>query len=179
MMITKSLSLEELAFVVCKVLKDNGVDAVLTGGAVVAIYSDNLYMSYDLDFVTHSSLKEIDNILKRIGFVRKGRSFFHSETDYYLDFPAPPLSVGDKPVDTFNEITKKNGYLKLLTPTHCVMDRLASYYYWDDNQALTQAVMVSSKQKINLVEIKEWSENEGMSDKYAGYVKELKKYSGI
>lgn len=177
MKITKTSSIKELALIVCKILKDNGVDAVLTGGAVVSIYSDNLYQSYDLDFITHSSLRDINEILQKIGFTKKGRSFFHPETDFFLDFPAPPLSIGDKPVNTFNEITSKKGYLKLLTPTHCVMDRLASYYYWDDNQALTQALLVSSKQKIDLKEIKKWSENEGMLIKYNKFLKDLKKRS--
>lgn len=48
--ITSKTTLKELAFIVGKVLKDCSIDAVLVGGAVVSIYSDNKYESSDLRF---------------------------------------------------------------------------------------------------------------------------------
>lgn len=48
--------------------------------------------------------------------------------------------------------------LCLLLPTYSVKDRLAAYYYWNDAQALDQAVMVAQAQKINLKAVKRWSE---------------------
>jgi len=173
--ISADISLRDLALRVGGVLKDAGIDGVLSGGAVVSIYTRNRYQSYDLDFITHSSLKDLEVALSPLGFVREGRLFHHPDTDYYLDFPAPPLSVGNRPVSEFNELREQSGYLKLLTPTHCVMDRLAAYFYWNDHQALEQALMVANAQNIVMDEVRSWSEAEGMSDRFRVFADRLKK----
>lgn len=164
--IPKDVSLRDLALRVGGILKDAGIDAVLSGGAVVSIYTRNRYQSFDLDFVTHTPLKELQAVLSPLGFRREGRLFHHPDIEYYLDFPAPPLSVGNRPVSEFNELCEKSGYLKLLTPTHCVMDRLAAYFHWNDHQALEQAVMVARAQRIDVEEVRSWSEAEGMSARF-------------
>lgn len=175
MKITKNISLKDLALIVGKVLFDADIDAVLTGGAVVSIYTDNMYQSFDLDFITHSSYKKLEKALMGTGFFREGRYFRHPETDFFIDFPAPPIAIGNKPIYDFNEIITDERYLKLLTPTHCVMDRLAAFYFWKDNQSLYQAVMVALKNEVNLKEIEEWSIDEGMLKKFNQFVSELKK----
>ena len=48
-----SLSTLETAAVICSHLSQNGIDATLVGGTCVSIYSDNKYVSGDMDFVTH------------------------------------------------------------------------------------------------------------------------------
>jgi len=164
--ISPDISLRELALRVGRVLKDAGIDGVLSGGAVVSIYTRTRYQSFDLDFITHSSLKDLEAVLSPLGFIRKGRLFMHPDTNFYLDFPAPPLSVGNRPVSEFKELRDGSGYLKLLTPTHCVMDRLAAYFHWNDHQALEQALMVARAQRIDMEEVRSWSEAEGMSDRF-------------
>lgn len=173
--ITKNTSLKELAQWVGKLLKEANIDAVLTGGAVVSIYTDNQYQSYDLDFITHSSLKELEKAFEGTGFKREGRLFKHSDTDFFIDFPAPPLSIGNQPVTEFNEIISEDQYLKLLTPTDSVMDRLAAFYYWNDHQSLMQALMVAESNEIDFYRIKIWSEEEGMGEKFKHFHDEYKK----
>ncbi len=173
--IAKNTTLKELASIVGKILKNANIDAVLTGGAVVSIYTDNKYQSFDLDFITHSSYKELERAFEGTGFYRDGRFFKHTKTDFFIDFPAPPLAIGNKPIKEFNEIITKNQYLKLLTPTHCVMDRLAAYYYWDDQQSLIQALMIVNDNVVDFSEIKEWSNDEGMGEKYERFYKEYKR----
>jgi hypothetical protein len=173
--ITKKMTLKEIASRVGKILKDARIDAVLTGGAVVSIYTDNKYQSYDLDFITHSSFKELEKAFDGTGFYRDGRFFKHPQTDYFIDFPAPPVSVGNTPVTEFNEIITEHRYLKLLTPTHCVMDRLAAYFHWNDQQALSQALMVAHDNAIDFKTIKKWSDDEAMGDKFEYFFSEYKK----
>jgi len=173
MKISKTMTLKDLALYVGSVLKLAGIDCVLTGGAVVSIYTDNSYLSHDLDFITHSRTREIDDALKQAGFYRDGRYFKHADTDFFLEFPSPPVAIGRKPITVFNEISKGKGYLKLLTPTHCVMDRLAAFYFWNDRQALSQAVLVGISHEINTDEIRLWSEQEGMLEKYGTFLDEL------
>ncbi len=160
----------------CHTLNENGIDAVLVGGACVSIYTDNTYVSYDLDFVSHSSLKDISKILSGLGFHRESsRHFIRKGCPFFIEFVAPPLSVGSEPIRKEGNIETPFGSLRLLTPTDSVKDRLAAYYHWNDPQALEQAVMVAKAQKVNLREIKEWSVAEGHKDKYETFFKMLKK----
>ena len=73
-------------------------------------------------------------------------------------------AVGNKPLKSFREIKADKAYPKLLTPTQCVMDRLAAYYYWKDRQAFEQAILVTKSHKVNFKEIQEWSEQEDKQD---------------
>ena len=51
-MITKKTTLTELAAIVSDALEREGIIATLSGGSVVSIYTENRYVSEDLDFVT-------------------------------------------------------------------------------------------------------------------------------
>lgn len=165
--ISNSTTIKNLALIVCLQLKEDGIDSVLTGGAVVSLYTENLYKSFDLDFISHSPISEITDSLLKLGFKKtKGRYYVHPNTEYFLEFPSPPVMVGNKPLKEFNEIETDTGYLKLLTPTQCVMDRLAAYYYWNDQQSFDQAILVANSHEIEFGEVKEWSQVEGMMMKY-------------
>ena len=162
--------------IVCKALKDAGIDAVLTGGAVVSIYTNNRYISLDLDFITHGSGKQIEAVMKQIGFTKtKSRYFKHPHTDFFVEFPTPPVAIGSMPIDLFEEIENSEGYLKLLKPTHSVMDRLAAWFHWNDGQSLEQAIMVAKNYAVDMDEIERWSESEGMNEKFLKFKKLLKK----
>lgn len=162
------MSLLELAQYVARLLADNGIDAVLVGGACVSVYSKNRYQSYDLDFVTETSLKELRKVLSGAGFTEKaGRLFVNPDTEYLLDFVAPPVCIGTEPTKEFSSV----GALKMLSPADCVKDRLCAYYHWSDVQSLDQAVMVAKAQKKHIVlkEIERWSKKEGFAGKYADF----------
>lgn len=172
--ISRSTGLKELALIVCLRLKLDGIDAVLTGGAVVSIYTENRYESFDLDFISHASISSISDSLLKLGFKRtKGRYYIHPDTDFYIEFPSPPVAVGNKPLKEFHEIQTNDGYLKLLTPTQCVMDRLAAYYYWNDQQSFDQAIAVARSHRIDFKEVEEWSMAEGMGNNYETYKKSV------
>ena len=42
---------EDVAALVCSSLQQRGIEVVLSGGAVVSVYTENEYESYDLDFI--------------------------------------------------------------------------------------------------------------------------------
>jgi hypothetical protein len=161
---------------VCQALKDSDINAFLSGGAVVTIYSENEYQSYDLDFVSFGDFKKITEVMKALGFSReKGRHFIHPESEFFVEFPGTAATVGDEPVREFNEIKTPAGVLKLLTPTYCVMDRLSAYYHWKDEQSLEQAVLVAKAKPIVLQRVREWSAREGMAEKFKEFEKRLGK----
>jgi len=51
------------------------------------------------------------------------------------------------------------GRLRLLSPTDCIEDRLASYYYWNDKQCLEQTLLVAENKEIDILEIHNASSN--------------------
>jgi hypothetical protein len=164
----KGLSLKDFAVVISGYLLKNGIEVILTGEACVVIYTNNKYMSYDLDFVLASSDKQrqVKQLLLDLEFYEEDRYFKHNDTEYFIDFVSPPLSVGEEPVKEISEIKKGTYTLKLLSPTDCVKDRLIAFYHWDDRQSLEQAISVYKDNKVDLKEIERWSANEGMSVKY-------------
>jgi hypothetical protein len=88
---------EELWKFVASHLKMRNIDSVLVGGAVVSIYSEGAYRSGDLDFIlTNFFVKNLPQVMKEIGFERKGRHFIHSECSHlFIEFPKGPLEIGD------------------------------------------------------------------------------------
>ena len=169
----KGLSLEDFAVVISDYLIKDGIEVILSGGACVTIYTKNKFMSYDLDFVLISSAKQSDarQLLTEVGFYEEDRYFKHNDTEFFIDFISPPLSVGQEPVKEISEIKKGGRVLRLLSPTDCVKDRLAAFYHWNDRQSLEQAVLVCKAVEVDLKEVKRWSINEGMSDKYEIFIK--------
>ncbi len=171
----KNIKIKNLAALVCHELNIGEIDAVLVGGACVSIYTNNTYVSYDLDFVSHSSLKDITGILSGLGFQRESsRHFIRKDCPVFIEFVSPPVSVGNEPIKKEETIKTRFGSLRLLTPTDSVKDRLAAYYHWNDPQALEQAVMVAKAQKVRLPEVRKWSEKEGHKEKFDIFVKILK-----
>jgi len=163
------MSLGELAAFIQSHLKESGIDVILSGGACVTIYSQNKYRSYDLDFIERSSYnrKVIKCCLEKIGFYEENRYFVHKDTDYFIEFPTGPLSIGSEQVNELNTIQFETGKLILLSPTECIKDRLAAYYFWNDLQSLHQAVLVAKNNEINISEIERWSQKEGMESKFS------------
>ena len=94
------MSVEELAGLVCETLANVGITTTLTGGACVAIWSDGKYVSRDLDFIEEGPVprRKVKDALTMIGFKEKDRYFIHPETEFYVEFPAGPLTVGDERV---------------------------------------------------------------------------------
>ena len=58
-MISESTTLVELAAIVSETLEQAGIVATLSGGAAVSIYTENRYLSEDLDFVTVALVDEL------------------------------------------------------------------------------------------------------------------------
>ena len=134
---------------------------------MVSIYTQNEYESKDLDFISSADLKSITSAPKKIDFTKTaGRRFTDSKTIYFVEFPSPPLAIGNMAIKEW--VTQKNsaGRLLLLQPTHSVMDRLAGFYHWNDLQNLDQAVMIAKKHPIKIDEIESWSSKENESKKF-------------
>ena len=162
--ITGETTMQELAVLVSQALERAGITATLSGGGAVSMYSDNEYQSYDLDFVSSERLKAIGDAIMPLGFLRvgKARQFEHPDTPWYVEFPPGPLAFGETAiaVDEASILETEYGLLRIITPTHSVMDRIAAYVYWQDNQSLDQAIMVAGRQDVDWSALYEWAERD-------------------
>ena len=164
--ITAESSLQEIAAIVSTALESAGIPAVLGGGGAVTHYSENEYMSTDLDFITVARNKVIAPVVAELGFCQEGKDFYHPESTFFLEFPPGPLSFGDQYVDSSQTTTLKSKYgsVRIITPTQCVMDRLVWFKHGNDPQAREQAVMVAKRNQIDWDGVRTWAKIEGISD---------------
>ena len=169
------MSLQDFAITVAKALKEKNIDVILTGGAVVSIYSKGKYVSKDADFLSETDHQTIKKAMFDLGFKSLGKDFCHDDCSFTAEFPGYELVIGDEPMKPEGKIKSGHFTLRLLSPTQCVMDRLAAFYHWKDRQSLQQAIMVAKKHPVKLKAIEVWSKKEGMSDRYEVFLKELKK----
>ena len=155
-------SLEELAAAVCGALERAGFTAVLTGGAVVSIYSENEYASFDLDIISNASRAALDRTMNDLGFSRgAGRHYEHPDSQLMVEFPRGPVQIGQKTPKRFARRQTTQGVLCLLTPSDAIKDRLASYIHWNDPQALEQAAAIARRQPFNAQAVRRFCRQEG------------------
>lgn len=168
--ITEQSTVEEVAAIVSDALENAGITAILSGGSAVTIYSNNQYLSRDLDFVTSAMVAELNPVLERLGFQHSGvprlSQFRHPRTEWYVEFPSSPLSFGHLHVNPSEcaVIELSVGKLRIITPTQSVMDRLAATYAWRDEQSRDQAILVAANQDIDWEALELWFADEGVPD---------------
>ena len=172
------LSTKELAAVVCDALERRGITAVLTGGACVMIYARGKYVSKDLDFVVASQdrLEDVAAALAGLSFRARGRVYVSAQTNLVIDVGNPwPPAVGRQILKLPAARLVARHRLRMLSPTDCVKDRLAAFHYWDDRQALEQAILVCRARKVDIKEVGRWSRAEGQSARFAQFRGEFKR----
>lgn len=153
----------ELAAWIGAALARAGVDVVLSGGSCVSIYSGDRYVSMDIDFVNvfFAKRSKIKAVMTALGFSEHNRYFKHPASELLVEFPPGPLGIGDEQAKQIDTISTETGFLRLLSPTDCVKDRLAWYYHDNDTECLEQAILVASKNPVDVAEIDRWSKREG------------------
>ena len=171
------MTLEELATYVSQHLRTEGIDVVLVGGACVSLHTQNQYQTLDLDFVERYYTKRnaLKAALLKIGFTETRRYFTHPDTQYFLEFPKAPITVGNEPVSRFETRTNEFGSLVLLTATDICKDRLAAFFYWNDRQCLTQAVNIARDKSVDLADIERWAGKEGELNNFMEFMKFVEK----
>jgi len=157
---------EELWHYVAWHLEGAGIRSVLVGGAVVAIYTEGIYRSGDLDLVPDDLAPlKLESTLAAIGFQpSKSRYFKHPECDHLLlEFPPGPVELGEEFPVIPAELECEGRTLRLLSPTDCVKDRLAAYIHWGVRDCFDQAALVCRRQaaRVDLEKIRRWCEREG------------------
>lgn len=171
----RNMSQVELAAYVQDRLLEEGIVVVLSGGTAASFYSNNKYISKDLDLINTNFAKrsKIKSALEKIGFSEQGRYFINPATPFFIEFPDGPLSVGEEPVKVIDEFELATGTLRVISATDCVKDRLCAYYFWNDQQGLAQAILVSRSQAVDLRELNRWSKAEAKEQEFKIFRKKL------
>lgn len=166
----------ELAGLVSAEFQKNGINVVLSGGSCVSIYSQEKYVSMDLDFVNAAFTKRerIREVMESLEFREENRYFRHPDANLLVEFPPGPLGVGEEPVKQINELQTGAGLLRIISPTDCVKDRLTWYFHDKDTECLRQAVLVANHNIVDLKEIERWSKVEGKSREFNGIKVQLR-----
>jgi hypothetical protein len=151
-----------------KLLEAAGILATVSGGAAVSLYTNHRYQSEDLDFVSSAAAGKLAKAVETLGFVPTGsqRLFAHPQTPWLLEFPASPLGFGETIVNAggVEAIETVVGPLRVITPTPCVMDRLAAFVHWNDRQCYDKAIWVAQSQAIDWEELEGWVASGWMSE---------------
>lgn len=156
-------------------LADHGIRAVLTGGACASIHSDGSYVSADLDFVIQGRVTptELDAAMASVGFRRHTNRYVHAASSFWVEFPRGPLAVGAD-LDVKPEPLERNGVeILVLSPSDSCRDRLAAFYHWNDRQSLEVALRIASRNRIDLQQIRRWSEGEGHAKRFEEFASAL------
>ena len=165
----------EVALTVGTALRARGIQAVLTGGACVSVYTDGSYMSKDADFIIQSRVTQetLDYAMGELGFARDQERYLHDACPFYVEFPPGPLSIGGDTDIMAIELPFRGGTALAISATDSCRDRLAAFYHWRDIQSLQLAVAVARHQQVDFRLIKKWSIAEGCLKGYEEFRREL------
>ncbi len=159
-------------------LEGADIHSVLVGGAVVAIYTEGLYRSGDLDMVPDDLHRDrLHAVLSQLGFESsRSRYFKHPECPHlFLEFPRGPVEIGEEFPIIPDEVEVEGRVLKLLSPTDSVKDRLAGYIHWNSRANFEQAALIYRRQasRVNLQEVERWCQAEGGAAAFEELIRHL------
>ena len=158
----------ELASIIARHLAKSDIRVVLVGGLAVEIYTENLYLTKDIDMVNSSydPPSKIRSAMSAIGFHKQGRVYVNETTDICIDFPSAPLAVGDQLIHETTTINTEHGELPILFAMDVVKDRLAAYFHWRDRPALVQALAIMNIHQIRPAQLEAFCSNERETEQF-------------
>lgn len=163
-----NIAITDLAATVAEHLQQHGVEVTLVGGLAVEIYTENLYLTKDIDMVNTNYQKPqvLHQAMAGLGFYKQGRIYANDTTDITVEFPPGPLAVGDELIKETTAARVGNMLIPILRIEDVVKDRLAAFIHWHDNQSLVQAIAIMLKHQLNPGAFQAFCDREGTSDNY-------------
>lgn len=99
---------------------------ILVGGAAVELYTGGGYATGDLDFVG-SVPPSVARRLRKAGFQKSGRHWFHEKAKLFVEFPSSCLENHERVVSfVAGDIS-----VRIISPEDLLIDRLASWKFWN------------------------------------------------
>lgn len=136
-----------------------GSEPVLSGGSAVQVWTgrfDDIFLTYDLDFITHLQIQDL--AVAGLDIEKSGR---HAMVDgVVIEFPFGPLAINslylDPKADSVMVPTLTGDQMRCLRPEACVLDRLAQVAGWQVPEAFLQASAVVVAQAGTLGWDQDW-----------------------
>ncbi len=159
-----------LTAVITEALKDINIRPIIVGGQAVEFYTAGGYSTMDVDLVTPASIKEIDQVIKELGFKKEGKYWTYDQLDFALEVPGSDLA-GD--YDKINEIEIEDLKAYIIGIEDIIIDRLNRYKFWkeyDDQEWIIGMIYLNyedidwnylyqkSESEKTLTELKEFKE---------------------
>ncbi|NQW03050.1 MAG: hypothetical protein HQ485_03390 [Acidobacteria bacterium] len=175
MPIAPGATLRHVVAAVSSILKKRGITAVLTGGACASLYTRGAYLSYDLDYILRGTVTrdQLDRAMADIAFTRLGAQYQHPAVPFFVEFPPGPLAIGDDDLVEPVDIRVGNVRVSGLSATDSCRDRLAAFYFWNDEQSLRVAAEIARRQTVEIDTIRNWSRKEGHSRGFRRFEEEI------
>lgn len=158
----------ELAGIIAEHLKQEGIQVVLVGGLAVEIYTENLYLTHDIDMVntSYEKPKRMNDAMAQLGFTKEGRVYVNASTPVCVEFPTAPLSVGEELIKETGTVTIAGRNIPVLLVEDVVKDRLAAFMHWQDKESLVQAVAIIQKHNLKAEAFNAFCLREGTQEQY-------------
>ena len=156
-------SITAMAVIVAEHLKQQNIEVVLVGGLAVEIYTENLYLTKDIDLVNTNYQKPrlLSQSMAELGFRKQGRVYINETTDITIEFPPGPLAVGHNLIKDTTVAHVSHGSIPILYAKDVIKDRLAAFMHWQDKQSLIQALAIVLKHALNIAAFRGFCEQEG------------------
>lgn len=116
----------ETAAILTEQLEAHGITPIVVGGLSVEIYTLQAYTTQDIDFVMDGR-HIADEILTAIGFIRKGKDWWHPDLLVSVEIPDHILAGDPSKITTVPVGMKK---INVIGIEDLILDRLRAAVHW-------------------------------------------------
>jgi hypothetical protein len=124
-------------------LEDEGVLAVVVGGAAVEFYTRDWYATGDIDLaINKGERKNLGKILEEMGFAPMGRMWVREELGLYIEAPGDVKDIDPKKV---TKVDTDSGYAYIIGLEDIIFDRIQAAEHWKSTSDQEQAIRMASE----------------------------------
>ena len=124
---------------------DDAAVPVFVGGGAVELFTGGAYTTGDFDFVG-SVPGPVARKLAAAGFRHEGRHWIHREGRVFIEFPSSQLDPQERVVS----ILSSGWIVRTISPEDLIVDRLASWQFWQSSIDAVNAYLLFRRQRRRL-----------------------------
>jgi hypothetical protein len=100
---------------------------VLIGGLALSYYTREVYFTADID-LAYADREALDEVLRELGYVRKGRYWVHAGLDIAVESPAAGLAGEEAPLETVE--LEEGLFCVIIGLEDLIIDRMNACKHW-------------------------------------------------
>ena len=149
----------EVAAIVSEAVRDLGLEPVVVGGLALAHWSDNAFLTADIDVVMRRPAG-LPARLAALGFRNEGREWVLGEHDISFEAPSETLEPGDEAKRT--ELPSGRSVL-VLSPEDLLLWRLREWVHWGAVTGFRQAAYLLLTEVVDSERLERRAAEEGLT----------------